>query len=126
MTHFRQRTNSILFLGAILLLAMLCDDGKAQGRWIYKTGNDLVEDMRGYESEGRSETQRLQAISFLSYIKGVLDEVEAEPHRGVSGGQAAAIVAKYLKENPERWDKRGAVLVIEAMSEAAKKRDSRP
>jgi len=57
----------------------------------------------------------------LAYVAGVSDVVTgitfcASPN--VTVGQLLAVVRKHLLANPEKWDKSGAALVIDALQQA--------
>lgn len=58
---------------------------------------------------------------FRGYVAGVVDlgdELLFCTGPGVTAGQYAAVVAKYLKNNPEKWNKSADSLVVEALREA--------
>lgn len=92
------------------------------GYCYFETGNDLVRHMREYEKGASDPTQEaFRAAAYMGYITGVADTVNALSViilEGKSVGQLCAVVAKYLKANPEKWHKPAVGLVIEAFREA--------
>lgn len=86
------------------------------------TGNDLLQ---------RCGSEALSDQTFcLGYIAGVLDSYRdlngtLEPGAGIfcepsgsTGRQYAAVIVKYLNENPERLHARGSYLALTAMTKA--------
>ncbi len=58
---------------------------------------------------------------FNGYVAGVVDVGDGIlfcTTSGVTRGQLSAIAAKYLKNNPEQWNKQASTLVIESMKSA--------
>lgn len=84
----------------------------------FTDGNELYKWMQAYEDKNGSS---FNAGLFGGYIAGVVDTGNnymfcTTP--GVSRGQNSAIVAKYLRNNPEKWNMSAASLVVEAMKES--------
>ena len=88
------------------------------------TGNNLVEWMRDYEvadSDGTSKSWTVNATCYMLYIAGVADVLHNLGLIGaekVTVGQHCAVVAKYLKANPEKWHQSALSLILEALFEA--------
>jgi hypothetical protein len=58
---------------------------------------------------------------FSGYVAGVVDVGDGIlfcTGPGVTAGQYNAVVAKYIKNNPEKWNKSADSLVVEALKEA--------
>jgi hypothetical protein len=59
---------------------------------------------------------------YYSYVAGVHDTLDALgivcASTSVSVGQVSAVVAKFVKENPERWDEPAVGLVSDALIKA--------
>lgn len=87
------------------------------------TGNYLVQQMREWERASRRESgaDYVMAARFSAFIAGIHDAdnrlLICLPH-GVPAGQANAVVAKYLNENPESWNEPAAMLVKVALAKA--------
>lgn len=78
------------------------------------TGNDLMRWLPNYEAAHETT----EAGLFMGYVSGVFDLGSSFffcPPPGVTNGQNAAIVAKYLKSNPEKWNLDASQIVIEAL-----------
>ncbi|WP_314357028.1 Rap1a/Tai family immunity protein [Pseudomonas rhodesiae] len=81
------------------------------------TGNDLVKWMPDYESNSGS----FGGGVFGGYVAGIADFTRGVlfcPAGNITNGQNAAIVVKFLKNNPEKWNQQASGLVIEALSRA--------
>ena len=57
---------------------------------------------------------------YSGYVIGVFDMAESVlgVPDGVTQQQVLAIVAKYLKRNPEQWNQRAAIVVLRALKTA--------
>ena len=83
-------------------------------------GTDLVEGLIEYEKgqEGKDFNPG-KSIKYMSYVVGAVDGLEVQGElcieTGVKDSQVLAIVAKYLKANPEKWAQSGYSLVKEAL-----------
>jgi len=89
----------------------------------FLNGNDLVSKMTEFEKANRSDpdTLYMYAGEYCGYIIGILDILSVSGTicmEGVTRGQAGAVVAKYLKDNPSRWNEPASVLVIDALKTA--------
>jgi hypothetical protein len=93
------------------------------GRLTYYDGRNIVERMKAYEKDASNMGDKdfYNHGVFTGYVVGVIDANRLNPKHPVAGAKVnelCAIVAKYLKNNPEKWDLSGAVLVAEAINEA--------
>lgn len=79
----------------------------------YFTGNDILDSWNNKYHESNSMVRGYFAGVQDAY-NGVYFCVESE----VKMRQAAEIVIKYTKENPQRWHQSGKILVIEALEKA--------
>jgi hypothetical protein len=108
----------------VILLVLVYMQGQARaGGVIFYTGNYLVEIMREYDKLIVSDprTSLSDASTYMGYIAGVSDAVSGllwENLSGVTVDQICSIVAKYLKNHPERWNEPAATLVVDALKEA--------
>jgi hypothetical protein len=90
----------------------------------YLTGNTLVEDMREFDkskANPKAIDVSWDAVGYYDgYISGVADATHSlyNVPSGVTYGQLSAIVSKYLKNHPEKWNKPAVDLVIFALQEA--------
>lgn len=88
----------------------------ASGQAWSATGNNLVRWLPSYNKEVANWESGMY-LGFVSGISGVTNGVLfCAPN--ATNGQSAAIVAKFLKNNPERWGEDGGLLVIEALKNA--------
>lgn len=84
----------------------------------FTNGNELQEWLS--ESEAANES-RYHTGLFRGYVSGVVDtgnDILFCTGSGVTRGQYSAVIAKYIKNNPEKWNKSASSLVIEAMQQA--------
>lgn len=98
---------------SLLVLALLTSPGAA---WA-TSGNDLVKWIPEYEASKATFAGGL----FIGYVTGIADFGRGFlfcPAGNVTNGQNAAIVVKYLKNNPEKWNWQASTLVVEALSNA--------
>jgi hypothetical protein len=115
----------------VCLLSMgagLCSSAFADGSVPVKgflTGNDFLR----FDSVQQIlvvETM-LDGFDFTAYI-GANDHLVKNLNActdGMTGGQATAVVKKYLNDNPVRWDWQLSNLVFDAMKDACKDRGYR-
>ncbi len=98
----------------LTITILFCSNSHAD----FTTGNELQEWLS--ESEGGNES-RYDTGLFRGYVSGVVDtgdDVLFCTTQGVNRGQYTAVVAKYIKSNPEKWNMGASLLVIEAMEKA--------
>lgn len=84
----------------------------------FTDGNELYKYMLELENPNGSE---LGYGLFMGYVGGVVDVGDGVlfcTTSGVTRGQFIAIVAKYLKNNPEKWNMSADSIVFYAMKEA--------
>lgn len=92
--------------------------------WAYFVdGNDLIVDMRDWERHQRGSeiTDYVNVASYSSYVKGVYDALDLSERicpENTTVGQVNAVVAKFLRSNPERWSEPAFFLVEEALTHA--------
>ena len=58
---------------------------------------------------------------FDGYVAGVVDAGDGLVFctgSGVTAGQNSAVVAKYINNNPEKWNKNADLLVVDALKKA--------
>jgi len=79
------------------------------------TGNDLIKWLHEYEND------RISTFSgglYLGYVAGIADTTNGLafcPNGDVTNGQNAAVVAKWLRKNPERWTEEASMLILTAL-----------
>ena len=89
------------------------------------SGHKLVEHMREYEKFEKdpsgSTYEDFKMGHYIGYVTAVSDVIKNFGVIGVEEvtvGQLCAVVAKYLKANPEQWHELAAYLVVMALQEA--------
>ena len=70
---------------------------------------------------GNEKVDKFFAYGYLNYIGGVMDAIDdilvCRP-KNSTGNQVLAIVRKYIKENPEKWNKSAWYLVYTPLTKA--------
>ena len=116
-----RQVSFLIVLAATVLFTSL--DSSAQQ--IYR-GNDLVQMLREHEKADRGDPSKnfFRDGFYVGYVAGVYDSTGFffTPPENVTLGQICSIVAKHLKENPERWTLPASILVLEALIKAFPKR----
>jgi thymidylate synthase len=112
--------SSLIVLAAMILFTPL--DSSAE----FYDGNKLVQDMREHEKAERSDpsANHLHGAFYMGYVAGVYDALSSSfsPPENVTIDQLCSIVAKYLKENPQKWTLPASVLIWGALQKAFPKR----
>lgn len=107
---------------AIVAFVLFCAPCQAY----FITGNDLVQRMeaerRLTQGSGR-DADGYDAGLYVGFVVGVYDMLVLNQticldESQVTIGQVAAIVRKFLEENPELWSREGRALVVMALSRA--------
>ncbi|WP_110995407.1 Rap1a/Tai family immunity protein [Pseudomonas sichuanensis] len=77
------------------------------------TGNDLISWVPAYERD----VTNWESGMFLGFVSGISNVANGIAFCAPTStnGQSAAIVAKFLKNNPERWGEDAAALTLEAL-----------
>jgi len=81
------------------------------------SGNELMSWLPDYEKSSGSWGGGM----FMGYVTGVAEVGEAIFYcspKNATHGQTAAIVAKYLRNNPEKWNLPAGSLIISALQSA--------
>lgn len=87
-------------------------------RKYYMKGDTLVEYMRAYEGVG-PDPSTYQVGAFMGYVIGAYDAApDLCSGDQVTVGQLCSVVAKYLKDHPEAWDRPARDLVNTALQQA--------
>ena len=90
----------------------------------YVNGQKLLGWIDGYEAVKQGAVSAPAQVEFnvaMGYVMGVVDVNNGIFFclpKTVSVGQAVAITAKWLKDNPERWNAQADELVVEALKPA--------
>lgn len=108
-------------LAIILLIFVLFPLGHAHAKELL-SGNELVQLMREYEKAERNDKSANwhKAGEYLGYVMGFYDATwffYADP-QNITEGQVAAVVAEFLNQHPEKWNRPAWDLVMEALQEA--------
>lgn len=85
------------------------------------TGNDLQQWSRSFEAMQNGGDADWKASMFVGYVAGVSDTVRGIvvcPKGKTTHLQNAAIVSKYIRQNPEQWTDDGAMIVTAALRKA--------
>lgn len=100
-----------------ILVLLVCAFASQASLADFFDGNELKEWMDEKESDG----SRFKSGLFNGYVSGVVDtgnDILFCTPEGVTAGQYTAVVIKYMKDNPEKWNQGASVLVIEALKAA--------
>lgn len=84
----------------------------------FTDGNELH---RWLQEDEKQNGSHFEAGLFKGYVGGVVDTGDGIlfcTTSKVTRGQNSAVVAKYIKNNPEKWNQPAQNLVIEAMKAA--------
>jgi hypothetical protein len=105
-----------------ILIALLFVSSLANAASFF-TGHDLAKWKVDFQKAQRKDTSAdlTEAYKFRYYIIGISDIADGTFFCGpkdVSDFQVVSIVAKYIDNNPEQWNKPGSVLVMMALSKA--------
>lgn len=111
---------------ALVIAALSVSINANAGSGFLVPGTQLAEWARAFERaaarEGIDDPRvGFGNLMFMSYVSGAFDVFGAMGTclpSAVTTGQVSAVVAKFLKENPERWHESGARLVASALTKA--------
>jgi len=81
-------------------------------------GNDLQKWSRSFEAMQKGADPDWKSSMFVGYVAGVTDTIHGIvvcPQGNPTHLQNAAIVSKYISQNPEKWTEDGAVIVATAL-----------
>jgi hypothetical protein len=82
-------------------------------------GNELMKWAVEHEKDQITTTDSAyQAGRFLGYVTGVWEMSSVFSPPNVTNGQLCAVVIKYLRAHPEKWNEPGSSIVIDAIREA--------
>lgn len=123
----------------VLSCMAFCVSADSPSKNAFKSGNKLMDMIGAYErSKEHLESACLsldcaadyqQHSELVGYVLGVSDTlsgISVCPDNNVTGSQEIAIVAKYLRENPEQWNRAGADVVGAALRAAMPCETPRP
>lgn len=96
-----------------IAITVACASALACGSAYSATGNDLISWSSSYERD-IANWESGMFLGFTSGISSVANGI-AFCAPDATNGQSAAIVAKFLKNNPERWGESATVLTLEAL-----------
>lgn len=104
---------------AVLFFLLISGDAV----WAYDDGNSLMENLRHYEgvSNGQKGANPVNAGIYMGYVMGVAAALNGRvicTYGRVSNGQVLEIVAKHLKEHPEKLYLAANDLVAETLKTA--------
>ncbi|MBM4053083.1 MAG: hypothetical protein FJ264_00110 [Planctomycetes bacterium] len=90
----------------------------------FTSGNELVDHMKENDKAvaGQKEVDWLKTGLYIGFVGGVYDACDgaffcASPSEPTQG-EITAVVSKYLKEHPERWNEPAVVLIVDALKAA--------
>lgn len=87
-------------------------------------GSELANQMKEYDKAEVSskDTSYYEVGQYIGFVAGVYDAYDLNEiicsGKNVTRGQVYAIVAKYLRNNPERWNEPAFFLVSDALKKA--------
>lgn len=104
----------------IVLIAALFPLAQAHGKELL-SGDELVQLMREYEKAERKDrsTDWYKAGQYLGFVTGFYDATwffYADTKK-IGAERIAGVVAKFLKQHPEKWNRAAWDLVMEALQE---------
>jgi hypothetical protein len=127
----------VLALALSLAFAMgTSSEAPQQDHFSYADGNRLLLSCQALDSTARDYQTGLDRVYCLGYVSGVYDasktlrysvaQARAEtlpplfcdPDGGIEIGQAARIVLKWLRNNPEKLHLEGDISVLQALRDA--------
>ena len=115
------RNPVLKMLAIILLISALLPLGNAHAKE-FLSGTDLVQLMREYEKAQRNDksTDLLKAGEYLGYVTGFYDATWFfyADVRNLTPERVAIVIAKFLNQHPEKWNRAAWDLVMEALKEA--------
>ena len=107
----------------VLSLFVLPQQSLALMKPLYMNGTDLQRFSEADEKivSGKIDMENAaDASQFMGYVIGIVDASillgALCPPQNATKGQLMAIVSKYIKNNPEKWNKAGADLVLDALT----------
>ena len=108
-------------VGLLVIVFLIGVPGSVYSGWV--SGHKLVEFMREYEKfeKGLDDPSYVETGHYMGYVTGVADvlqQLELIKTEEVTIAQLCAVVAKYLKANPEMWHHPALALVTLALKEA--------
>ena len=117
---FKKHLSLVIVLVAMLLFPSL--DSFAG----FIDGNKLVQNMDAWEKYQKRDPNAVavDGALYVGYVTGVYDSSESlfgNPGN-VTIPQICSIVAKYLRENPEKWNLSASFLIMEALQKAFPKK----
>jgi len=113
-----------ILLAVVLLLSISCPTFAAE-----LTGTDLLQGcnslIKALEGNNLSQDDNNNIHFWSGYLEGFLDTMSAAgtvpyclPEKGLSYGQFAMTIRKYLNNNPELLDKEPSVLILLALTKS--------
>ncbi|WP_156861147.1 Rap1a/Tai family immunity protein [Casimicrobium huifangae] len=113
---------SNVFPHAILVAMAIAIAGEANAGYFNGARlKDLVDADDRVESANASPSDFQKSGLLLGFVAGVHDTANGTAFCGrsyVTIGQAVAVVKKYFRENPNKWDQQASDLVSNALSSA--------
>jgi hypothetical protein len=117
---FKKHLSLVIVLAAMVLFPSL--DSFAG----FIDGNKLVQNMDAWEKYQRRDPNAIpvDGALYVGYVTGVYDSLESlfDNPGNVTIPQICSIVAKYLQENPEKWNLSASLLIKDALQKAFPKR----
>ena len=111
-------------LKLVTCFAFMCFQSTSHaGDLYFHSGNTLAKLMAEYQKAVRKDkdTDYSDAWKFRAYVIGVHDTASGIlfcPPESVGETQTSSIVAKFMENNPQHWNKPGSTLVTMALSQA--------
>lgn len=82
------------------------------------TGNDIMKWLPEYENQ---HSVSFNSGVYIGYVSGVADatrDIIYCPKGSTTNGQNGAVVAKWLRKNPERWGEDATTLIMSALRDS--------
>jgi hypothetical protein len=105
-----------------VLMALLCVVLSVPAHAYFVDASELAASAREFERAAASaqNIDWVEVRNLTAYINGAYDTLEladriCKPAGELTAGQLHAVVAKYLKENPEQWHCPAAIVISEGL-----------
>ena len=103
---------------ALIFSLLVAVSAQAQAKFV--DGTELARRAAVFEryNQQSSVTDGIDVANYMGYTMGVADAVSGSlicPPGSTSAQQIGAIVAKYLRNNPEKWHQGRSTLVVDAL-----------
>ena len=126
--YYMDWTTPSRIIGACLVLLLLVPVADGQGYDGAKFLRACNAEVKQRDGLNISEEESIEALWCVSYVSGFLDALAVSelmapvrkaiclPQRGITTDQAARILVKYLRDNPEKLHQSGRISLFVALA----------